>query len=211
MSPDIYGVCPQIYTIVNKPGVCPQIYGVCPQIYTDIDEAKPINFGIIFGQGPKALAREINASWKEQGQARGVDEDQAQKYIETFFATYSGILPYFAAEYDKLTEAEVSERVLKNPVTGRIRRFRKRKSDNLMREMKVTLLQQVESHLLKLALVRINNEIKRKGHDAYVVACVHDAVWLETAVDEAPEVRKVMTEVMTTAGELDVPLEVDFG
>ena len=127
------------------------------------DEAKPINFGIIFGQGPKALAREINASWKEQGRPGRVDERQAQEYIDTFFGTYQSILPYFDEEYGRLTDPGVSERVLKNPVTGRIRRFHRRKSDKLMREMKATLLQQVESHLLKVSLVRLSAELKRKA------------------------------------------------
>jgi DNA polymerase I-like protein with 3'-5' exonuclease and polymerase domains len=39
------------------------------------EEAKPINFGIIFGQGSRALARDFNSSWKEQGQSKRVDED----------------------------------------------------------------------------------------------------------------------------------------
>ena len=96
------------------------------------DEAKPINFGIIFGQGAKALAREITASWKEQGRTGRVDEAQAEGYIDTFFGTYKEILPYFDDEYKKLIGQDVSERVLKNPVTGRIRRFRRRESDKLM-------------------------------------------------------------------------------
>ncbi len=79
------------------------------------EEAKPINFGIIFGQRARALAREINDSWKEPGNLQIVDEDHAQEYIDTFFGTYKGILPYFQAEYDKLTKLKISERVLKNP------------------------------------------------------------------------------------------------
>ncbi len=130
------------------------------------DEAKPINFGIIFGQGPRALAREITASWKGQGSSPRVDYAQVQSYIDAFFSTYKGILPYFGEVYERLTDSKVSERVLKNPVTGRIRRFPKRVSDKLMREMKATLLQQVESHLLKLSLVGIGTELKERGLDA---------------------------------------------
>jgi DNA polymerase-1 len=118
------------------------------------DDAKPINFGIIFGQGPRALAREITASWKDQGLPGGADESQAEDYIDTFFGTYSSILPYFNEEYGRLTEPGDSKRVLKNPVTGRIRRFHRSKGKKLMRKMKATLLQQVESHLLKVSLVR---------------------------------------------------------
>ena len=174
------------------------------------EEAKPINFGIIFGQGVRALAREINDSWKEQGRLGRVDEDQAQEYIETFFDTYKGIPPYFDGEYKKLIGLDVSERILKNPVTGRIRRFRKRKSDRLMREMKAALLQQVESHLLKVSLITLSDEINKKGLDARIVACIHDSVWIETPWDEVPVVRDIMARVMTTAMSLSVPLEVDI-
>jgi DNA polymerase-1 len=168
------------------------------------DEAKPINFGIIFGQGAKALAQEINASWKEQGLSRYLDKDRAQDYIATFFDTYRGILPYFKEEYDKLTDLEISERVLKNRVTGRIRKFAKRENNKLMREMKATLLQQVESHLLKASLVRLHDQITRKGLDARIVACIHDSIWVEVVADEKTEVRRIMKEVMIAAADLGV-------
>ena len=174
------------------------------------DEAKPINFGIIFGQGPKALAREINDSLKERGKPGQVEEAEALEYIDTFFGTYKSILPYFDEEYGRLTEPGVSERVLKNPVTGRIRRFPRRKSGKLRREMKATLLQQVESHLLKVSLVRLSAELKKTGLDARIVACIHDSIWVETPVDDNPEVRTIMGEVMTTAMNVSVPLLVDF-
>lgn len=174
------------------------------------DEAKPINFGIIFGQSPRALAREITASWKEQGRAGGVDESQAEDYIDTFFGTYKSILPYFDEEFGRLVGAKVSERVLKNPVTGRIRLFPKRDSNKLMREMKATLLQQVESHLLKVALVRLSSEIRASGSNARIVACIHDSIRIEAAVEEEREIREIMETVMTTAMSLSVPLAVDF-
>jgi DNA polymerase I len=174
------------------------------------DEAKPINFGIIFGQGPKALAREITASWSEQGRSGRVDERQAQRYIDTFFGTYKGILPYFEDEYDRLIGPEVLKRVLKNPVTGRIRRFPRSKGNKLMREMKATLLQQVESHLLKVSLVKLSEEIRRRCLNARIVASIHDSVWIESTAEAEREVRQIMEEVMTTPMILLVPLLVDF-
>lgn len=79
-----------------------------------------------------------------------------------------------------------------------------------MREMKATLLQQVESHLLKVSLVRLHWELEKRGCNSRIVACIQDSIWVEPASDDEPEVRNVMAEVMTTAGKLDVPLEVDI-
>ena len=76
--------------------------------------------------------------------------------------------------------------------------------------MKATLLQQVESHLLKVSLVRLSAELKKTGLDARIVSCIHDSIWVETAVDEVAEVREIMEGVMTTAMRLSVPLSVDF-
>ena len=64
----------------------------------------------------------------------------------------SSIEPYFDKVYHEPTADRKLEKVLRNPFNGTIRRFRIRKSDKLRQAMKATLLQQVESHLLKLAL-----------------------------------------------------------
>jgi DNA polymerase-1 len=83
-------------------------------------------------------------------------------------------------------------------------------SDKLKRIMKATLLQQVESHLLKLALIRLDPELKAHSTGSRIVMILHDAIWIETPKEEADGVRHVMKKIMTTAAELKVPLEVDI-
>ena len=80
--------------------------------------------------------------------------------IRTFFDHYPLIEPYFDKVYEELVAARKLEKVLRNPLTGKIRRFHMRASGKLRRIMKATLLQQVESHLLKLALIRLDSELK---------------------------------------------------
>jgi hypothetical protein len=65
-----------------------------------------------------------------------------------------------------------------------IPRFRRRKSDKLMRDMKVTLLQRVESHLLKVSLIRLSSELRRRGPHARIAACLHDSIWVEASAEE---------------------------
>jgi DNA polymerase I len=177
---------------------------------TSRDEAKPINFGIIFGQGPQALAREVNKSWKGQGFDKEIDEAQAEGMRRIFFDKYSGVEPYFHKVYQELTADRKLAKVLRNPVTGRIRRFRMRESDKLKRIMKATLLQQIESHLLKLALIRLHAELKARNMEARIVMSIHDSLWVECPEEEAEQVRHLMRKMMTTAAKLRVPLEVDI-
>jgi DNA polymerase I-like protein with 3'-5' exonuclease and polymerase domains len=79
-----------------------------------------------------------------------------------------------------------------------------------MRQMKAILLQQVESHLLKISLVKISDEIKTRRLNARIVPCVHDSIWVEAAVDEAAEVCEIMERVMATMAGLTVPMKVEI-
>ncbi len=98
-----------------------------------------------------------------------------------------------------------------NSLTGRIRRFQSRNSAKLKRIMKATLLQQVESHLLKLALIKLHSELKALTTDAKIVMAVHDSIWVEASDQVAAEVRKIMKDTMTKAVEYPlVPLDVEF-
>jgi len=45
---------------------------------------------------------------------------------------------------------------------------------------------------------------------ARIVMMIHDALWVEAPHEEASEVRRLVKRMMTTAGRLDVPLEIDF-
>ena len=85
-----------------------------------------------------------------------------------------------------------------------------RESDKLKRIVKATLLQQVESHLLKVALIRLNSELKANNVDARIVMIVHDAIWIECFEKEADQVRVLIDAIMTSAHRLRVPLPVDI-
>lgn len=182
-----------------------QMFGLANRV-----EAKPINFGMIFGQGPRALAREVNKSWKEQGVDTEIDAALAERMMRTFFAQYAYIEPYFGKVYQELTADRKLEKVLRNPLTGRIRKFQSRNSAKLKRIMKATLLQQVESHLLKLALIRLHSELKALSAGARIVMALHDAIWVECSEEEAEQIRHLVRKMMTTAAKLKVPLEVEI-
>jgi DNA polymerase I len=174
------------------------------------NDAKPINFGLVFGQGPVALARAVNESWEQQGKSERIGEQRAKQFIDAFFAEYSGIGPYFEREYAKMIKIKKQDRLLKNPISGRIRRFDRRASPRLQREFRATLLQQVESHILKLSLISLDAEIGRRGLSARIVATIHDSIWVEAPVEETAQVRSLMEQVMVSALSLSVPLEVDL-
>jgi DNA polymerase I-like protein with 3'-5' exonuclease and polymerase domains len=59
-------------------------------------------------------------------------------------------------------------------------------------------------------MVGLDKIFRQKSMKARIVMMIHDSIWVEVPVDAEDEVHKIMKAVMTAAGNLTVPLEVDF-
>ncbi|MGO9614144.1 MAG: DNA polymerase [Dissulfurispiraceae bacterium] len=161
------------------------------------DKAKAVNFGIGFGMGAKSLSRKI-----------GTSEVEGQAVIDQFFETYSGAKAFFEQQWEKL-KRQRGERVIRSPF-GRIRKFPGRLDAEEKRKMRVTLLQQVEADIVKIAMVKIVWNLKRHSMNTRIVMMIHDSAWLEAPEEEKDFAQFLMKHLMTTAVKLSVPLEVDW-
>ncbi len=161
------------------------------------DRAKAVNFGIGFGMGAKSLSRKIGSS-----------EAKAQAVIDLFFETYSGANAFFELQWERL-KRQRGERVIRSPF-GRIRKFPGRLDAEQKRKMRVTLLQQVEADIVKIALVRIHWNLKRHQMNTRIVMMIHDSIWLEAPEGEQDFASVLIKHHMTTAVKLSVPLAVEW-
>jgi DNA polymerase I len=163
------------------------------------NQAKAVNFGICFGQGAHSLASDL-----------GVHPDQAQSYIDSFFGVYRGAGKFFDETVQSLKDQKnPEERVIFSPF-GRIRKFTTRFTSREARKARVTPLQQMESDIVKQAMVGINREFVKRGMRSKLVMMIHDSIWVEAPEEEANEARQIMDKIMTTAADLKVPLQVKF-
>jgi len=80
----------------------------------------------------------------------------------------------------------------------------------VQRQFRVTWPQQIEADLIKMAMVRLDTIFHRRKMGSRIVMMIHDALWVEAPQGEADQARYLMKKMMTTAGKLAVPLEVDF-
>jgi DNA polymerase I len=163
------------------------------------NQAKAINFGICFGQGAVSLASDL-----------GVNPDQAQSYIDGFFGMYKGAGDFFEKTVQGLKDQKNPEkRVIFSPF-GRIRKFATSFTSREARKARVTPLQQMESDIVKQAMVGINREFAKRGMRSKIAMMIHDSIWVEAPEEEAEEARLIMEKIMTTAADLRVPLQVKF-
>jgi DNA polymerase-1 len=182
----------------------------------DRDAAKEVNFGICFGISPAGLCGKINAviAKKNWSLAVGeqmplIDENTAKVYIEGFYERYSGVQDFFEKEWKKLKTLLMERRSVKS-LLGRIRRFDIRANPAIQRSFRVTWPQQIEADLIKTAMVRLDLIFRRRRMEARIVMVIHDALWVEAPHAELEQARHLLRKMMTTAGKLKVPLEVDI-
>ena len=161
--------------------------------------AKAINFGVIYGMGARALARQISTTMAE-----------AKAFIESYFETYPGVRIFIdetkdRARQDGYVETMLGRRRLLPDImssNNRVRSFQERIAVN-------TPIQGTAADLIKLAMIRIEEELRGHPSGAMLLLQVHDELVLEVPQAEVEAVGELVRRDMETALELSVPLVVD--
>ena len=155
--------------------------------------AKNVNFGIVYGVGPRTLSHMIERK-----------EDEAKQYIDSFFAGYPKI-KYFIqrVQQNAFTNGYVEM------ITGRRRRFQelkdKRWYGDIQRQAINTKIQGSAADLIKIAMIKLDRVLGQL--DAHILIQIHDEVIIETPVDKIEEVKAITKEVMEGALKLNVPIK----
>lgn len=178
-----------------------QVFGVSEDNVTaDMRRAaKAVNFGIVYGIGEFSLAADI-----------GTSVYKAKEYIENYLANYTGVRKYMKSVVERAKEdgyvttllgrrREIPELAAKN---YNIRSFGERVALNAP-------IQGTAADIIKIAMVAVYKRLKTEGLKSKLILQVHDELIVEAPKDEAERVCKILTEEMTGAYSLSVPLIAD--
>jgi len=163
--------------------------------------AKAINFGIIYGMGAQRLARET-----------GISNKEAAAFIEQYFTVFSGVKAWL----DGTREFARKEGYV-STLTGRRRKIEgidsgdPRMAAGALNVAVNTPLQGTAADLIKIAMIRMQAELTERKLATRMLLQVHDELVFEVPEDELDALRPLVTEVMESALEIDVPLEVSTG
>jgi DNA polymerase-1 len=158
--------------------------------------AKAVNFGIVYGISDFGLAQQIDVSRKE-----------AQEFIDRYFESYPNILTYTHSTIEECTEKgyvttlygrrrEIPEIFDKNYM---VREFGKRAATNAR-------IQGTAADLIKLAMIKIDQRMKKEGVKSKMLLQVHDELIFDVVNGEENLMKNIIEEEMTHAMELKVPL-----
>lgn len=179
-----------------------EVFGVPIDQVTSIQrrDAKAVNFGIVYGLSAFGLSQDLKITRK-----------QAQEYIDKYFETYPKVKEYLNREVEKGKEEGFVTTMFQ-----RIRPIPELKSSNFMQRSfgeRVAMnspIQGTAADIIKIAMIRVNMELKKRKLKSRLILQIHDELLIEAHDSEVEEVKEILTKEMMSAAKLSVPLSIDI-
>ncbi|MDD5669527.1 MAG: DNA polymerase, partial [Candidatus Omnitrophica bacterium] len=157
-------------------------------------------FGITYGLTSFGLARDI-----------GVSFDDAQAIIDTYFTRYPKVKDYIQEQIHKAEKDGFVTTIL-----GRRRYIPDIGSKNqgvrqlAQRQAVNTPIQGSASDLIKAAMVKINEEFKKRKIQTEMILQIHDELLFNVPKRELKSIVSLVKEIMEHVWSLDVPIKIDI-
>ncbi|MFQ5795293.1 MAG: DNA polymerase I [Candidatus Bipolaricaulia bacterium] len=161
--------------------------------------AKRVNFGILYGISAYRLSREL-----------GIERDEAQRYIDRFFALYPKVKEFIAhqiatAEKHRYVITILNRRRTLPNITSSNHNLRSYDQRNAVNSP----IQGSAADLMKLAMIRIYDRIQSGDLKADLLLQIHDELVFELDEDQVETSSKLIKEIMERVADDNVPLRVD--
>lgn len=180
-----------------------KIYGVeLADVTSDMRrKAKTANFGIIYGISAFGLAERLN-----------IPRSEGKALIEGYFESFPGVKEFMQKSVDKARENGFVETLYGrkryladiNSKNGIVRGVAERNAINAP-------IQGSAADIIKMAMIKIQEQLKKKGLQSKMVLQVHDELNFDVLKSELDEVVPLVKNAMENAVQLDLPLLVEYG
>ncbi len=175
-----------------------EVFGVSIEDVTQDQRrsAKAINFGLMYGMSAFGLTRQL-----------GIPRGEAQEYLDTYFARYTGVRNYMdnikvKAKEDKFVETIMGRRLYLNEINaanGLRRQAAERAAINAP-------LQGSAADIIKKAMLDIDQLLLNEMQEVKMIMQVHDELVFESPKDKASIVMQKMKDTMEKTIKLNIPL-----
>jgi DNA polymerase-1 len=165
--------------------------------------AKAVNFGIIYGQSAFGLAENLNISRTE-----------AKDIIDTYWLQFSSIKTFMDAQVNSARELGYVQTILGrkrwlkdiNSSNHTVRSFAERNAINMP-------IQGSAADMIKMAMIKIQAEMKRRNLKSKMILQVHDELVFDAHKSEVEELKVLIKQLMESAMALPngVPTTAEVG
>ncbi len=162
--------------------------------------AKAINFGLIYGKQAFSLAQDL-----------GITKAKAEEYINDYFDKYPKIKDFL----DNIVES-TKETGYTKTMFNRIRYVPEINSSNFVqrgvgqRIAMNTPIQGTAADIIKVAMVKVYNRMKKENLKSRLILQVHDELLIEAYKDEKDTIKEILKDEMENAISFSVKLLIDI-
>jgi len=182
--------------------VAAHIYGVAlDHVTADMRrQAKAVNFGILYGQSPFGLAKQL-----------GIEQSEAARFIDAYFGGYPGVEKFLTEILaDCRRSGYVSTILGRRRAIDGVREAGGRQKNLAERTAINTVIQGSAADLIKLAMIAIQRRLRHTKSPARMVLQIHDELIFEVPAPYLDVLAELVREEMVGALALTVPLQVDL-
>ena len=180
-----------------------RVFGVEPGEVTGEmrSQVKAMSYGLAYGLSAFGLARQL-----------GIDNSAAKKLMADYFQRFGGVRDYLRSVVEQARAQGYTETLF-----GRRRPFPDLASpnrvlrDNAERAALNAPMQGTAADIMKIAMIGIEQDLVALGLKSQLLLQVHDELVLEVIESEREQVEKIVTDRMSHAAKLRVPLDVQIG
>ena len=164
-------------------------------------QVKQVNYGLAYGLSAYGLSTRL-----------GISVGDARDLMDDYFSTFGHVREYLDDVVAKARRAGYTETLLGRrrylpdltSLNGQRREMAERAALNAP-------IQGTAADIIKLAMVRVDAELASRGLASRLLLQVHDELVFEVAPGEQAALSSLVTDVMTHAMALAVPLDVSVG
>ncbi len=162
--------------------------------------AKAVNFGVIYGQSPFGLAKQLN-----------IDQAEAAQFIDAYFARYPGVEKFLNSILEACPKTGYVSTILgrRRAISG-IRSGVSRQRNLPERTAINTVIQGSAADLIKLAMINVHRRLLHEKSAARMLLQIHDELVFEVPSDELHGLAQIVVDEMSHVMDLTVPLKVDL-
>jgi DNA polymerase-1 len=180
-----------------------RIFGVDPQDVTSAmrSKVKAMSYGLAYGLSAFGLSKQLR-----------IDQSEAKQLMTDYFARFGAVRDYLR---NVVEQAKVDGYT--TTIYGRRRPFPELKSpnrvlrDNAERAALNAPIQGSAADIMKIAMIRIEDEFAERGLRSRMLMQVHDELIFDVMGDEWEDVESIVRTHMAGAADLAVPLDVQVG
>ena len=158
--------------------------------------AKSVNFGLLYGMGPKKLSEEL-----------GISTGEAKEIITNYFASFPTVKNFIEGVQERMKIDGYVETILKRRRVFDYEAANGMQKAAYVRESVNTVFQGSAADLIKLSMNQIDSMIREEDLDAFMLLQIHDELIFEVREEKVEELSKRFVHTMENVLELDVPLE----